>query len=406
MTRRGFTLIELLVVVLVMASLIGIVFRLSSITGSQTAEAQTVVILQKLENCLSGYYAAFGNYPPVKLHGSRNIFYKVNRFGIQQVEEAEQPGVLSWSQVRAACKSQPVAINYPYSSEAQGYIDDVAKKLKEKHDKGLSPFCNCKILEHLFDGIKNPAMLNDKRDMDKWTDAQIFRFGLLSFLLPRYAVMMQHSGRGWYDDKAKTKRSKVDQDRMNLYDFKQWGSNNQLPCRFDNGIRYDSWADFAGEARWRVMLMPSQAVVQRWAPNLAELLDFYDAETCSFDEQKHLETYVTDAECPAEYEDMVGEEDEKLDSFVVYSAGDSQSGAGFSGSQLYVLNGATIRDSWGREVYYYSPRPYQTYRLWSAGANGKTFPPWVPEETIKSFNAKDQKTIAKWLSDDIVKMKN
>ena len=174
--KKAFTLIELLVVVLVIASLVGIVFRLGNITGAQTTETTTVVKLQKLENCLSCYYAAFGNYPPVKLHGSRSIFCRVNAYGVQQVEMDEVPGVLSWQRVDAACKSQPVAMNYPFSSDNLDYIDKVAQTLKKKHDDGKKPYCDNPALAYLFDGIRNPAMLSGKIN-----DTGNFVFDLFGF---------------------------------------------------------------------------------------------------------------------------------------------------------------------------------------------------------------------------------
>ena len=367
--KRAFTLIELLVVVLVMASLIGIVFRLAGLTGAQRAETETIVKLQKLENCLSGYYAAFGNYPPVKLHGSRSIFYKVNGYGIQQVEESEQKGVLDWRRVKAACESQPVAMNYPFAYEMLDYIDKVSAALKKKHDAGEKPFSDNPALAYLFDGIRNPAMLSSKMGYDSWGSLQLYRFGLLSFLLPRYVVMMSHIGEGWDDDGNKIER--------NLHDrFAQWMSNNQTPQRFEDGTPYGNWATLANEPKWKVMLIPSQAVTQRWAPNLDEEII---EGGCSISE---------DDAWPA-----------------LYSASDSQGGEGTSGSQQYVLDGKSVYDGWRNELYYYSPRPYQTYRLWSAGPNGKTFPPWVPEETIKTLSDADQKAVLEWISDDIVKMK-
>lgn len=383
--KKAFTLIELLVVVLVIASLVGIVFRLGNITGAQTKETGTIVLLQKLENCLSGYYAAFGNYPPVKLHGSRSIFCKVNGYGIQQVEEDEQPGVLEWKRVDAACKSQPVAMNYPFSSANLDYIDSVSEELKKKHDDGKKPYCDNPALAYLFDGIRNPAMLSGKAAETEWTSLQLFRFGLLSFLLPRYVVMMQHRGSSW---EVNGKRKSEDRSRANMYDmFAQWGSNNQLPRRFEDGQPYSSWDQFAGEDKWKVMLMPSQAVTQRWAPNLKGIVSQYDADTGTYNSDASTVVDPYDAEPP------------------LYSAGDSQSGEGTSGTQQYVLDGATVKDTWGNELYYYSPRPYQTYRLWSAGPNGKTFPPWVPDETIKTLGGGDQQTIYEWMKDDIVKMK-
>ena len=75
--RKAFTLIEMLIVIAVLTTLMTIVFRLSSIGGDSWRRSETITRIQKLENCLSGYYAAFGSYPPVKLHGSRSINFAV-----------------------------------------------------------------------------------------------------------------------------------------------------------------------------------------------------------------------------------------------------------------------------------------------------------------------------------------
>ena len=65
--NSGFTLIELLVVTVVIVALMGVIFRLTGIAGGTSAKETTVFRMQCLENCLSGYYAAFGSYPPVPL---------------------------------------------------------------------------------------------------------------------------------------------------------------------------------------------------------------------------------------------------------------------------------------------------------------------------------------------------
>ena len=83
-TKHGFTLIELLVVTVVIVALMGVIFRLTGIAGGTSAQETTVFRMQCLENCLSGYYATFGSYPPVPLqNASRNIFRKASSSGIQ-----------------------------------------------------------------------------------------------------------------------------------------------------------------------------------------------------------------------------------------------------------------------------------------------------------------------------------
>ena len=135
--KRAFTLIELMIVTVVLVTLMAIVFRLAGITGPQEARAKTIKRMQCIENCLSGYYAAFGSYPPVKLHGSRNIYLKVDKWGIQE-EDGQTVSSLNWASVEAACRSQPVGARYPFSSsdDVQEMVRMVAEELKRRSTSG------------------------------------------------------------------------------------------------------------------------------------------------------------------------------------------------------------------------------------------------------------------------------
>ena len=81
--KKGFSLVEMLIVVTVLVTLMAITFRLGAIGGTSSYRNTTVSRLQRLENCLSGYYAAFGSYPPVPLQGrSRSIYTRVDENGV------------------------------------------------------------------------------------------------------------------------------------------------------------------------------------------------------------------------------------------------------------------------------------------------------------------------------------
>lgn len=54
-------------------------------------------------------------------------------------------------------------------------------------------------------------------------------------------------------------------------------------------------------------------------------------------------------------------------------------------------------------------RPPRTkaYVLWSAGPNGRTFPPWIPLDSDKiKGNDTAKSVISNWIQDDIVNMSN
>lgn len=337
--------------------------------------------LQKIENCLSGYYAAFGSYPPVILHGSPNFYLKVNEYGIQQINEDPEEGKLDWRRVEAACRSQPVAMNYPYSPKMKEYVVAVSESLKILHNEFPdSPVGKNPALALGFDALENVNQLSSKINDASWSKTQLFRFGLMSFLLPRYLIMMEHQDRQIYDA------------------FTQWSNNNELPCRFEDGIQYEEWSDMANDLavkneRWKIQLIPSQAVTARWMPNLEGLL------TCDSSKVVLFGVNVTGTGNA----NLQVHENAKP---VLHSSADSQRGENAGLSQQYVLDGITCRDGWHNELYYYSRPPYQSYRLWSAGPNGKTFPPWATQDEIALMNSADQKKVANWIADDIVQMSN
>ena len=378
--RKAFTLVELLVVIVVIVTLMAIVFRLGSIGGDAEERNKTIARMQRVENCISGYYAAFGSYPPVKLHGSRNIYYKVNSYGIQQIENDDpETGEFQWDRVEAACRSQPVAMNFPFPTYMQDYVRKVSEMLTELHNDGVEGYENPN-LANLFDALDNPSSLSAKRGYSSWAKCQLFRFGLMSYLLPRFLVMMGHSDNNIYDE------------------FSQWSNNNQIPCKFEDGSPYESWSELnrllSNQAeRWKIETMPTQAVTTRWLPNLEGMLQ--------------CERGITVYGVSLQGNDKISNVNVKNAKPTLYSAGDSQGGAGSGGgSSQYALDGVTCLDGWRNELYYYSEPPYQNYRLWSAGPNGRTFPPWISAEEIAkdSTLSANRKTIENWVADDIVHM--
>ena len=106
--RSAFTLIEMMVVVALIGILIGGVFRLLSAAGEGAKRGETIDRMQRIENALSGFYAAYGSYPPVEQHGSPDPF----------VEEAPDGTTSPVSSLEAenanrAAASQPMAFEFP-----------------------------------------------------------------------------------------------------------------------------------------------------------------------------------------------------------------------------------------------------------------------------------------------------
>ena len=386
--KRGFTLIEMLVVVAVMVTLMTMVFRLSSVGGDSSRRNTTIVRIQRLENCLSGYYAAFGCYPPVKLHGTRDLNQQVDAHGIQMGSEAINWNDESkaWRKVNAACRSQPVACNFPFSSDYSGVIDSISQINKEiaenpgDYNKDWDEKTCAKFKEG-FDDAGAGSGATDRFDANKsksdWRNIQLFRFGLMSYLLPRYLVMMK-------GDAAS---------RSPFFDgsYSQWEDNNTKPSDPFTGERFNDWQDIqklcnSGEKTdtAKIANIPTQAVCARWMPNLE------GSCRCNHSIKVFgIEIYGQNA-------NGLASGNEHLEIFSPYGGEDNY-------KDQYVLDGVSVQDGWWHDLYYYSPAPYQRYTLWSAGPNGRTFPPWISKKNLGK-TAND--VISKWTVDDIIHMSN
>ena len=362
--KKGFTLVELLVVVVVLAALMAVVFRLSSIGGDLQARNETINRLQRLENCLSGYFAAYGSYPPVALYATHNVYQKVDDFGIQEDGEV---GELEWGSVNAVCRAQPFASRFPFNPRYEEMIDKISRIMAARAQSGDSHWARYAarraVLASGFRTITNPNQVNGWSTKGEWSEVQIFKFGLMSYLLPRYMTMA------------------VNMDSTILQDCKQWTDSNELACHPNTGRKFDTWKEELDDARL-VRRIPSQAVCARWMPNLEGLVK------CTAPSGK-FPLYGVDVS----------------DGSVCSISADDPDIELFEGNaSRYVLDSMSIADGWGNDFYYYSTPPYQSYRLWSAGSNGKTFPPWIPLDTLKTDAHRT--TASNWMADDVIFQSN
>ena len=392
--RKAFTLVEMLIVVVVLVTLMTITFRLGAVNQTSAQRNTTVTRLQKVENCLSGYYAAFGSYPPVAQHGSYNFYLAVDDHGMQNMDGTENNNLwgwdpdafrkgrretaeeAAWAQVQAACRTQPVGCAFPFREEYADYVTAWSDQLKDEAaaDKNLSENKKQIFAAGFDDGVsQNIGRFSRYSRLTDWREVQLFKFGLMSFLLPRYLIMMKS-------------------DESLYSDYAQWTGNNSMPSDPLTGQPYTSWRDVWDDANKdrdttdyaRVANIPSQAVCARWMPNLADAV---------WTSRSSLTIFGVDI---ADGNGGVFTLD-NAPGMIHSPGGYSQS----STSGQYMLDFCTVRDGWYNEFYYYSPPPYQTYTLWSAGPNGHTFPPWVSREGLDS---KANKCISAWIEDDIVNM--
>ena len=379
MKNRGFTLIELLIVTVVIAILMAIVFRLAGTGSESKARAETISRLQKLSNALSGYYAAFGSYPPVPLQGrSRDISTPVDGsgamgYGIQAADgesprkpsfaNADKGDGLDWNQIEAACRAQPVAAGFPINS----YEEHFEQKFFNEYNK---------VYNTHWSTIKDYGGFN--RDSVEWSENNLFMFGLLSFLLPRYQFMLDGEKNMYYD--------------------RLWNEHNRRPYLM-NGKRLDSWelaqeslqmgrehwntklSDGMRDTRTMIEQLPSQAVCARWMPNFEGIV-----LTRPF-RNVHSTFFGVNTEYPVDHTSQSGKW------LCIGQKGHK------GGKEKDMVNGTkSVIDGWGEDFYYYSLPPYQSYQLWSSGPNKRTFPPWIDKS---SLSQNEINYVNKWVADDI-----
>lgn len=395
--KKAFTLVELLIVIAVLVILMTMLFRLSAVGSDSEARNQTINSMQRLEFALSGYHAAFGSYPPVRFHNSRNIYLTVDEHGMQNNDASENTSIWgwytesyghgigttaeqeAWRQVEAACRAQPVACEFPFSPEYRLLVESASQMRQSQVEQSPDDFdeSSRNVFSAGFDdGVsQNPGRHSPYRNKMDWRDIQLFRFGLLSYLLPRYLIMMNG-------------------DRTFFEDYNQWTGNNSLPAdpltgrSFQNWTTVQNWAlkDSSTDLA-HIANIPSQAVCARWMPTFERSLACYHS----------IRLFGVELQSGAWCQSM---------NPAYINANDVHSPGGYdhaSTSGQYILDKVTLRDGWGHDLYYYSPPPYQSYTVWSAGKNGRTFPPWISRTDLGSDA---NKCVSAWTEDDLVNLSN
>ena len=372
--KKAFTLVELMVVVVVIVTLLAIVFRLVGVGEDASKRNTTIARMQRLENALSGYFAAFGSYPPVALYASRNVYAELDQYGNQKT--GAETSSLVWNSVEMACRAQPVAARFPFTNldgrkkNVEDYVDTVARIVVDRINSNDEQWKDYKQYSQQlgggFEAMNDPGLVNGWEDKKTWQEVKVFQFGVMSFLLPRYLFM---------SDAFKPE---------DLESCAQWNANNRLSSHPNAGYVFGSWKDQLQDIRL-VRRIPSQSVCARWMPNFEKMvtgnpfahpkgLRFFGVDVSDG-------SVAIDPDAPCELAKHVYLDQNKT-----------------------ILDSLTVRDGWNREFYSYSPPPFQSYRIWSSGPNGATFPPWMPFSALK--NDADRKAASEWMADDIMYLSN
>ena len=418
--KRAFTLIELLIVVAMLVMLLTFVFKIGGVAGNAEAKATTVKRMQCIENCFSGFHAAFGSYPPVRLYNNRDFR--------RQVDDRQQPLTLDWGNeneaweiVEKVCKAQPLACKFPTMDGADPLIKEWSEfcKLLAAEMPNMDPDERRKLLAGFMPSGTSSVegKLRAKREKFLWEDIQLFQFGVMSYLLPRYLLMMGGAD-SFYSQLDQTGRQGVGGNNG----YAQWSKNNDMPCcpycgfpgdecLCPQGWSWDTIRQAVKEYRdpdkvqnrsdlpVRVLSVPSQAVCARWLPNLEGICDCLLPRAAGSLKVFGIDPYLPGDAAGIKHPSMFSiDEYRKKLCQCIYSPNEG------SNSDQYLLEYISVLDGWRNEFYYYSRSPYQSYTLWSAGQDGKTYPPWIPRDRIS--DAKEMELAAKWTADDIVQLKN
>lgn len=390
--KRAFTLIEMMVVVAVLVTLMALTFRIAGIGADSEARTITISRMQRLENCLSGFHAAFGCYPPVRLHGNRSFGAQERTINWGNEDEA-------WRWVQKVCRAQPVGCRFPFMEKMREAVDALSDLISDALDGGGDDAFEGENKKNWaragFTSSSNSDVegrLSGKKDEVLWSEIQLFQYGVMSYLLPRYFVMMSGNRRYYQGDDNSG--------------YAQWTKNNQRPSDPYTG-QPTSWAtvyDWVEAYRNRggtkdenvvkLLMMPSQAASARWMPNLDGICK------CNSDHNLfgvHIKSSHWLDRGIFDYGGQVGK---GLVNAVYDTCFRPEEGTYTS---QYLLDEVTVQDGWGNEFYYYSRSPYQSYTLWSSGPNGKTFPPWISGDKL---SAQELDLKAKWSKDDITHMSN
>lgn len=386
--KRGFTLIELMIVVAVLVTLMAITFRITNVAGDAEKRTRTITRMQRLENCLSGFHAAFGCYPPVKLHGNRS--FEGQEESINWGNESE-----AWRWVQQICKTQPVGCRFPFP---KGQEDKISNAIRELSDLAAAAAASGEY-DEIFDsqakkdwaaaGFSSAAesaiegRLSAKKGEVLWSEIKVFQYGVMSYLLPRYLVMM--AGKEEYFTGG----------------YAQWAKNNDKPSDPFTGytVEWNTVYSWAQEQRnggkseniVKLQMIPSQSACARWLPNLEGIC------------QCNTDFNLFGVKIKSSDWNELGILDGLPLKMLVPRAMGLTCSPDNTYKDQYVLDEVTVNDGWSHEFYYYSRSPYQSYTLWSSGPDGKTFPPWIARDQL---SGQELDLAAKWTKDDITHMSN
>ncbi len=338
--RRAFTLMELMIVLVIIGILIASVFKLFSAVSENSRRAQTKSRMERLQNAISGFYSSYGTYPPVQQYSTPDPFNASDDRGDDGGQDIPWSDNNKANAAIWAARSQPVSFEYPYPQTYDEFINEKYGPM------GI--------------GSANEVYYNaDTYKESMWEDVKMFKFGLMSFLLPRVYMVGIPARNASFGEAQPLEK---------FFKSEQWMHHNKT-----SRIGVNSTDKLLNALRGQYEQEMRETA--KWIPNLEGIVSGH-APTI-------MNTVLAGG---GDVNDSMG-------------GSDNFRGVYAKGGQRTILFCTTVVDGWGNDFYYYSAPPYQSYRLWSAGEDGKTFPPWVP---LESLSSDDLKLVSEWIKDDVV----
>lgn len=321
---------ELMVVIAVIGILAAIVFRLMSATGEKNKMAKTIARLERVQNALSAYYAEFGSYPPVDYFECPD---PKKEWTGDDLSGANSVAFSKDTATRAA-HSQSIGFEYPLDKGWDNEIDLIFNG--QIRSAGV---------------VLGNTDLRSSDDDGKWKKSQLFKFGLLSYLLPKAHI-------AWGEDEN-TERYE------GLFESRLW---TKIDPDKSGGV----------EKLLSMQMAAERQTVARWLPNFEKMVCYAPEEAIMGVELRCEDAWVNPTGVNNDIQNFLRPRNR--------------------GSTQFIVGFMTITDGWNNELFYYSPPPYQSYRIWSSGPDGYTFPPWIPMDSDAEF-----RQAGAWTADDIVR---
>ncbi len=304
MKPNGFTIIEMLVVVIVIAILSGLVFKMIGAGGASSDRATAHRQVEALANACEEYRAEYGRYPPV-------------------------PKFLKWHKDKKKWRYiQPVDYSYP-------------QKPSRWTTGGES---GSKTLANLLKGKSHTEI--------EETGAYAFKFGLLSFFVPRIEKHAANSPRELFLKGA--------QSEQHIWFFQNNPDATEITKEKAKRLQKEEsfWGGYRRDGDWET------------------------SKNCPLDDN------ARDIRVAKKVWPLISEVVRTDSDYLPYHDDDWNPAPGYN-HNVWTNSHVHVTDPWGNSLNYKSDPPYDCFKVWSNGPDGKTGDIVGSDNKTRNYSADD-----------------